>query len=1060
MALWDQRLEGGAAFVPPSQQPSAAEAIASGITNIGQAVLAFKQAEDKANKSDVGALRLQREMESQKYFAGVAPQIKAYMAQGKTGKARQLLANSSADAIKMGYDPGVVTETFKSMGLDMGDLLVDPVQARLKQVQEDSAYQKYYSMAVVGGVSYEDAPVVALQNYEQQKAKEHIILNGTSVTDNSGKTVQYTGANQAVLSLSDEWNADAVFATGALDKGFSFTKDQVESERLKFATKYNTYKSAILRGFGDNPDGAKDVLSRLDAEYKTGLDFYNEVGKRAAESKSEAELKFMTNFVTDMATSSKGKYFVDGSPMQLTSPQLQKLIDYMSTNPQREEFWNSSATQQALGGPEGQAYAWYLSQLPAERRVIEWGVLAQQEESPRDTQAGVFGQDTYQEYTKESKPLTTVVRNLDAMAQAFAAQPDMLKTDKNAKALFSGTASRNAAFLYYGANEGKIPDSASITKLNSGVVRQGVASLSVTDPELATMVSRHYLEAYKKISSVTSQRLASVLTTPKGNVLFDIERNEITPAAISEIMERAQRYFPDADQTQTYNEVKGLVDKDYGGDWLAAIGDQFRLSRLTGDVTNSDQQRNAVQRFAFDLSRSEFLSPDRLDVARELMKTREIAKSAVDSWSSDFEKYRKLVPNYVPKDTGADTELKGSQGKDDLNPISSDAAEPVEAPQPDPVSEPPPKQTAASSAAPEASPANTAERIPTPRIRPKKAKAAPQEKARARTEDAQKPVPEAEGPKRETKQKQTAAASPASSAPASRNTPVEAPVAHISEAERVSLLRAYDAAATLRETIGTAESNQSYNAVNRGTIGKKIIGSDLNATRTVQRNGSQVTLPIQELTIGEIRSFHSIDDPNDKDRIFATGYYQVIPSTFEAWLKTRPDIKEDTVLSPELQDDLGSYLYNVRRPAVGAYIKGQSNDLDKALLQLAQEWASFPIPYDITRNGKTYKKGESYYGGANKAHVSLAEAKQALQESRQAYLDKFKNVPTPRPRLTQDKITIRPGAEPEKQSQRNLEALGEEAKRYLAEAERTNDLAKWKEAAAKQRELIQSLLGQ
>ena len=143
----------------------------------------------------------------------------------------------------------------------------------------------------------------------------------------------------------------------------------------------------------------------------------------------------------------------------------------------------------------------------------------------------------------------------------------------------------------------------------------------------------------------------------------------------------------------------------------------------------------------------------------------------------------------------------------------SDAAEPVEAPQPDPVSEPPPKQTApeaaqpdaaqppptlgspaASSAAPEASPANTAERIPTPRIRPKKAKAAPQEKARARTEDAQKPVPEAEGPKRETKQKQTAAASPASSAPASRNTPVEAPVAHISEAERVSLLRAYGAA--------------------------------------------------------------------------------------------------------------------------------------------------------------------------------------------------------------------------------------------------------------------------
>jgi len=338
------------------------------------------------------------------------------------------------------------------------------------------------------------------------------------------------------------------------------------------------------------------------------------------------------------------------------------------------------------------------------------------------------------------------------------------------------------------------------------------------------------------------------------------------------------------------------------------------------------------------------------------------------------------------------------------------------------------------------------------------------------------------------------------------------------------------AAATLPETIGTAESNQSYNAINRGTIGKKIIGPDLNATRTVERNGSQVTLPIQELTIGEIRSFHSIKDPNNKDRIFATGYYQARPSTFELWLNTRPDIKEDTVFSPELQDELGYYLYNVRRRAVGNYIKGQSNDLDEALLQLAQEWASFPIPYDITRDGKLYKKGESYYGGANKSHVSLAKATQALQESRQAYLDKFKNVPGPRPnprsgdqyfdgpfrdgsapaprpsqdgsanipvppprpsqggrdnqyldspsnlpresqvnasnipvpppRPAQDKITIGPGAEPEKQRQRNLEALGEEAKRYLAEAERTNDLAKWKEAAAKQRELIQGLLGQ
>ncbi|MDF1853819.1 MAG: hypothetical protein P1U85_23525, partial [Verrucomicrobiales bacterium] len=70
------------------------------------------------------------------------------------------------------------------------------------------------------------------------------------------------------------------------------------------------------------------------------------------------------------------------------------------------------------------------------------------------------------------------------------------------------------------------------------------------------------------------------------------------------------------------------------------------------------------------------------------------------------------------------------------------------------------------------------------------------------------------------------------------------------------------------------------------------------------------------------------------------------------------------------------------------------------------------------------------------------------------------NIPIPPARPSQDKITIGLGAEPERQKQRNLEALREEAKSYLAEAERTNDLAKWKEAATKQRELIENLLGQ
>lgn len=168
------------------------------------------------------------------------------------------------------------------------------------------------------------------------------------------------------------------------------------------------------------------------------------------------------------------------------------------------------------------------------------------------------------------------------------------------------------------------------------------------------------------------------------------------------------------------------------------------------------------------------------------------------------------------------------------------------------------------------------------------------------------------------------------------------------------------------------------------------------------------------------------------------------------------------------------------------------------MLQLAQEWASFPVPYDITRGGKTYKKGTSYYGGANKAHVSLADAIQSLEDSKAAYLDKFKNVPAPRPRQefsfnpdenirasvsqetstvpiprarpsqdnapipparpSQDKITIGPGVEPLPDNWRYKEAQAELAELFK-EADRTNELNKWKEAARKQRELLNSILG-
>lgn len=159
-----------------------------------------------------------------------------------------------------------------------------------------------------------------------------------------------------------------------------------------------------------------------------------------------------------------------------------------------------------------------------------------------------------------------------------------------------------------------------------------------------------------------------------------------------------------------------------------------------------------------------------------------------------------------------------------------------------------------------------------------------------------------------------------------------------------------------------------YGASNRGTIGSRIIGSTLDNTK---RNGKELT----SMTLGEIMRFQAIDDPNNPNRLFAVGAYQFTPDTLKIAMKGA-GIDKDTVFTPDVQDRLGiELLVGSKRPRLAAYIKGESNDIDAAMLDFAKEWASAPDP----------KTGESFYGSGNKAKHSVAETRTALQRARQAY---------------------------------------------------------------------------
>jgi transcriptional regulator with XRE-family HTH domain len=168
--------------------------------------------------------------------------------------------------------------------------------------------------------------------------------------------------------------------------------------------------------------------------------------------------------------------------------------------------------------------------------------------------------------------------------------------------------------------------------------------------------------------------------------------------------------------------------------------------------------------------------------------------------------------------------------------------------------------------------------------------------------------------------------------------------------------------------IAMEESRGSYNAVNRGTKGNSIVGSDLNATRLGK--------PLTELTVGEVMDLQAIKDPDNPDRIFAFGKYQAIPDTFKQWV-TSKNIPESTVMGEEAQEALGEWLLLEKRPNVKKILESDTTNEEKikALrLEYAKEWASLPVPEGIPNK----KAGESYYGSGNKAKIASAEVDAAL----------------------------------------------------------------------------------
>ena len=159
----------------------------------------------------------------------------------------------------------------------------------------------------------------------------------------------------------------------------------------------------------------------------------------------------------------------------------------------------------------------------------------------------------------------------------------------------------------------------------------------------------------------------------------------------------------------------------------------------------------------------------------------------------------------------------------------------------------------------------------------------------------------------------------------------------------------------LMDLIATGEGD--YNAVNRGWAGDTPRGIQGLRGRT-----------FENFTVKEVMEMQ-------RWQVYAVGRYQFIPSTLR-WAVRMSGVGEMDMFTPETQDKLMATLIVYKRPAIGAYLRGDHNFLGWALDELAKEWASVE-----------YRNNRGFYDhiGGNRAKITRAQVAAVLQEIRSAW---------------------------------------------------------------------------
>jgi len=191
------------------------------------------------------------------------------------------------------------------------------------------------------------------------------------------------------------------------------------------------------------------------------------------------------------------------------------------------------------------------------------------------------------------------------------------------------------------------------------------------------------------------------------------------------------------------------------------------------------------------------------------------------------------------------------------------------------------------------------------------------------------------------------------------------------------------AGGTTFEVIAGGEGG--YNSVNQGNAGDTPGGSQ-------ELFGKDLT----EMTVGEIM------DAQASGKVYAVGKYQIIDTTMAEWVNhPKGGVSRSDKFDAATQEKFKTYVINIKRPEIGRYLRGESDDVVAAAQGVAREFASVGLSRPEAGRGVDQSR---YAGiGDNAASISSREIQQSLKFDRDQYQQQ---IP---PALRSQSSTLQPG---------------------------------------------------